>query len=321
MDWNPHTRDHRTMGSLLLYIPKDSLDPQDGKTPGRATIEAMGAAELLGASPMSSQVRAGPDGLDGPGGWVMSIAGDAAPAFHGDRQVWRSFEGERLGSAGWFGWPDPQHPEVRRGLGGPPTPEQLVRSRIIPGHAVRLGDGREWIIPVARNAGGVCTLPIRMARERNPQDGQMRWVTRSVHDRHAALWGMAQRVWDTASGEGQMSMEEAAEMACRALAENYRICPALIEAMELFTTETYREVLYTLIDIQTIRRSREIIEGAEAKKKDMGQEGETRAQDGAAGSNTGHGDAAGCRDTPPRGLTSCGSGMNLEPERREAGHG
>lgn len=282
------------MGSLLLYIPA-RFAPSAGNLPDeRARLyRDLGVQDLVTGRPAFQLVDRGPDGDKAGGGFVLPLIGDAAPAFHPDRQTWRRFEGDAAGSEAWFGWNTKD---------GPVGPDDLARGDMIAGHEVRLGDGQMWEIPVAVLKDGTSPLPRSLRRVRDGQ-GRMVGIPGDVLPRYADLWAMAGQVYDAMRGTSAVNVIDTWDMACRTLAHNYRVCPALIETLGLFDTNIQREVCKTLIDIQSLRAERD-----EAAKKNEAQPAPLPAS-GGCGMISGSVGAA--ETTNQHTPTSCGGVVSL----------
>lgn len=126
-------------------------------------------------------------------------------------------------------------------------PAQLARAAQRSGHLVTLGDGQQWLIPVARLAMGGCGLPKR--RKLNP-DGSVVW---QVEAQFAALSEHANRCWDYRSGLPVMITDEDLDrFAGEALSVNYRIGTREAIALGLLTDQAHAAIVDALLDVQTI---------------------------------------------------------------------
>lgn len=144
-----------------------------------------------------------------------------------------------------------QSPEVRV------RPEQLARSQQRPGHLVRLGDGQEWLIPVARLASGGPGLPRRRAIR---ADGSIGW---EVDEAHRELSDFANVAWDFRNGVVcDVTEEDLDRFAAQALAVNYRIGLHEAVALGLFTDVSLRGIVDALLDWPEVLR---VIEQATKK--------------------------------------------------------
>ena len=151
-----------------------------------------------------------------------------------------------------------------------PTPAELLRADALDGHTVRLADGNDWLIPVARGfhetqgAGlvNVCRLPRAIRRV----GGE--WQREGVLGRYAALWAGAVRWWDYYTGKVEaaadpgadgettpvpLSFDESLDLATLALATNYRVGADELGLATLFDEAVVRDVLLALIDWPFVR--------------------------------------------------------------------
>lgn len=144
----------------------------------------------------------------------------------------------------------------------PPTPAELLRDEFIPGRPVRLADGAEWEIPIARradaDAGMVAGLPVRLSLD---DDGR-RAVT--VVDRYRELWDCAAEAWNESlrSTFGAapdvpeeiatlepMTFARAVEICGVALRANYRAGEVEAAAAGLLDSESVHAILKTIADV------------------------------------------------------------------------
>lgn len=201
---------------------------------GRSTMNRAQAVELgLGyaAGPGSCSSVATSSGPDGQAGVVFSFGGTRV--HRADAATWE----EHYALEGvWVGF-DPA---------SPPAPEDLEREAVIKGHAVTLGDGRQWIVPVARKISGDSGLPCRL---RMTRDG---WVVGDVSDaQHRALFDRACEIWDMLR-DGSVTLEDECDLAAIALGMNYRVCAAEISTLGLFTTQAEAEVVEAILDLPSV---------------------------------------------------------------------
>lgn len=229
------------MSALLYFFP-------GAKAGGRALFEAAGlgyAIEGGGAGAVALTDR-GPNGMPGAIVAPPSPRGRQALPQAADSARWSEIPGGKA----WVGWqPD-----------APPRPEDLERRVTIPGHHVQLADGREWLVPVARRVTGASGLPRAMR-----WDG-VDWSTGEVLPAYAGLWGAACSLWDRllnvdAQGD-HVTVNVECDAAAAALAVNYRLGPAEISALGLFTTQAQQQVIGALIDLPALEELRGKVEAA-----------------------------------------------------------
>lgn len=155
--------------------------------------------------------------------------------FHPDRQTWTpaiAHTGLPQGRY-WFGvWND-----------SPPSPEDLQREYPYPGASVKLGDGRNWLLPRAHE------LPCDMVRA---DDGSWRF---EVQRRFYAFW-LESLEWHkrlmAAGAGGSVRLIEVAEFVERALQVNYRLTPEVVNQLRLFTSGDAGTLMQSLAALMEI---------------------------------------------------------------------
>jgi hypothetical protein len=178
-------------------------------------------------------------------------------------RVWRIFkEGAVERGTLWVGyWTD------RR-----PGPADLARERLWPTvETARLGDGRDWLLPVLRFHGGVWAGPNQFAfsdegeweMEMEPRyapiaaRGERLFQTLMAvpDDRWSALEPEMQEVYPKASEvETPMDKLEIAALICDALALNYCVSGPEVAMLGLLTDATREEAQTNLLGSQTLQR-------------------------------------------------------------------
>jgi hypothetical protein len=143
-----------------------------------------------------------------------------------------------------------------------PGPEDLRVEEPLRGRPVKLRDGNEWTIPIARawsdsegNEGWYQALPgILTLSETNE------WVSGGVEQRYAGLWEIACAYWNEiwqrtpdAKGEIRFDFHGAHDAAIAALAANYRIGRPEAGLLGLLDDKWYCavKILDTLVDRHT----------------------------------------------------------------------
>ncbi len=187
------------MAGLLYFVAGDGREA--AKT---QRIEELGLKYAFGDRPPTPcPVSKGPCG--GPG-VVMAIDADLdghALGYYPDKQTWlQIFTPSAALPAQWVGcYTD-----------SPPTPEQLQRKQLLPGHLVTLGDGHRWEIPIARTwleedgqAAWLVFLPRRMTLD---EEGQ--FTPGNVLPQYGKLWDASAGYFDrlTAAIRAQQKREE-----------------------------------------------------------------------------------------------------------------
>ena len=236
------------MPGLLYYLPG-----LEGLTLDH-TAE-VGLAHAFEADCTCRRVMAsGPDG--GAGVIAVDHRRQPEPGYFADKQTWIKIPGNKTGA--WVG----------RYTDRPVLPEDLARQEQLDGHLVRLADGQEWLVPVARGCGETRdgqpvlyqAVPTRIAL-----DAEGNWIDGEVIDRFRPLWSIATEWWDRFMAIGKSAAEEApepeekfdfvrrADAAVEVLAINYRLARAEVALLGLFDGETARSVLDAIVDMPTIQ--------------------------------------------------------------------
>lgn len=248
------------MAQFLYLVPKKD-------TPEKLSAE-YGLVKRIGSGPAyrgcrfsvkgGRPVLPGTDGAETEhDGTVLGATSDIA--FKPDVQTWKRVEWE--GSpVYWLGY----------GTKEVPGPDDLVRDEVVMGHAVTLADGNDWIVPVARSfREGLTCLPedLRMGA-----DGKLQ---RSVKAAYRELFDRASAVAEPAYSQGfyEIDEEESYRLVVDALAVNYRVGLAEVNALGLLDTRTRHAALGALIDQPTFLELMKQFEaeqagGGGAKKKD-----------------------------------------------------
>lgn len=210
--------------TILYYSPNTKMVTADA-----ARRLGLGYAFESGG-PACLEAHKGPDGGHGCIFVFPDAAGDHPPIHVTDRHEWIQLPG-----SGVYVGVDPDQL---------PTPESLARREQIDGHFVTLGDGCEWLVPVARMISGATPLPRRLA-----WDGT-EWTPGDVMPKYRELFGAACRLWEVLSGgdAAELTLSTECDIAATALAINYRIGPAEISLMGLFSTQTEANIAKALID-------------------------------------------------------------------------
>lgn len=197
------------------------------------------------STPAKRRAMAGP----GQQGGVILAGDDQRIGYYPDRQKWTRLRGLNGASGVWLGWY----------LDAPPTPADLTKPARLPGHLVTLADGRQWELPVARRWSDdafMRTVPARLTLDDNGQ-----WVPGEVLAEYAGLWSVAE-AWMSFKARASeqsgaaMSIAEAVELACTALAVNYRVSRSEVAALGLVDDQGQKavEMLDAVIDWPTFAR-------------------------------------------------------------------
>ena len=234
---------------FVYFIPGASAAPGE-------VLEGLGLAAILGRDVEAGATDAGPDG--GRGCLIFAGEGPRARlAAEAGRMRWipaRDPDVHRDGeTAYWIGYD-------RQEL---PTPADLQRAEILPGRALRLGDGHEWTVPIARQYETdieqfVPAVPMRLTVDDEGRDAA------EVVAGYAELWDGALAAWNEcvravaeAAGEGRpelaelepMPLAEAERICAVAIRTNYRAGRLEARALGLFDTATITAMLRTIADL------------------------------------------------------------------------
>lgn len=128
-----------------------------------------------------------------------------------------------------------------------PTEESLRRDEMIGGHRVKLLDGAEWLVPVARDLSGGTRLPSRVDWGEN---GEL--ITR-VRDEYWPLCSRVGEIWQSAMTDDGATMTDAeiAEVAVMGLAVNYRIGIHELGMLGVLDTQNMVKIVQALWDWPT----------------------------------------------------------------------
>lgn len=232
------------MPGFLYYLPTfaqaATLDDVAAVIPGRFETRFL-----------KSEVHGGPDGNRG----LLVSDPKRLPAeklaYLADKQTWLKAPGD---GAGWVGWYSAE----------PPRPRDLLRSQSLDGHLVRLGDGREWLAPVARGIRELHGEPIAYRAVPGGatlgDDGQ--WTGGAIQPRYRRLWEIATSFAeaffesDDAAAGIEFDYDDQQSRAVECLAANYAIGAIEVSALGLLDDQLYaaREILKASIDWPTLER-------------------------------------------------------------------
>ena len=184
-------------------------------------------------------------------------------------------------SIAWEKMPGMEHHLGIDPAAGAPGPDDLIRDEIIDGYAVKLGDGREWIIPLARVWPEGTRIPSTMALG---PDGQL---VKKPMARYAPLCRKAERIFDSlAASYGLMAPagdiepiddgREGFDLCCEILVVNYRIGAAEASRLSLIDTGNLKYIFGCLVDWPNIMDA--------AEKRDQKQK---KTADAVAGTSDG----------------------------------
>lgn len=231
---------------FLEDFPRGSIDAEQLAQVGLGYLYDPG-------EPAGIECRACATGPGGKRGLVVCVSGETC--VYDPAQTWAVAPG--LTTRIWVGY-DPR--------AGKPGPAELARTRQVEGTALRLLDGKQWIVPraVAPLPERPITLPLRYEL-----DGEGQWTGRPL-ERYRKLCEEAYRYWQSilaeataaAGGKGQgtdgaqppLTVAEALELAAEALAVNYRVSRAEVSLLGLLGDDQLRAVLAALVDLEEVKK-------------------------------------------------------------------
>lgn len=220
------------MAGFLYFVPGSAAPTKDSLR--EIGFDHAELAQLPGCG-----VNNGPG--EAPQGYIFTLRPPTQPdgataklGYYPDKQTWVQTHGGKM-SLGWE--PD-----------NPPTPADLQRKDLREGHGVRLHDGAEWLVPVFRTIMGETTLPTIFSCDSN---GTI--IRDQVEPEFRRVWELTTRYYKAAEEAvtGHLDPElikavEMAELACSALAMNYRV--SWWECLKLgLLTETNQLAIFTVI--------------------------------------------------------------------------
>jgi len=255
------------MTGFLYYFPeKKGILAKDIDEAGLDGIVSMDNLGCCG-------VNTGPDGI---GGVVIARSGvGASIGYYPEKQTWA----QSLCGKYWVGAENANRP----------GPKDLEREDSIGGHPVILGDGGEWLVPIARAFPEGTRLPQSLIF------GPEGKVLARVGEKYARLWADAERVWrdfwndSVPRGEEPkekhvyLNYSEQMEIALQALGLNYRLGKDEANLLGILGTDNLISILGALIDMPAISAVLLEMEAAAKKKAD----GERSAIPGGSTSSDG----------------------------------
>ena len=160
----------------------------------------------------------------------------------------------------WFEPDDDDEVWIGVETDSPVCPQDVLRTTVIQGHPVKLLDGHEWIIPVARCFPEGTRLPMKVLPKR---DGSVEYEVRDEYlilaetaDMLLTSFGLMREEEDGQAVvvETGLSVEEAMSVCLKAIGCNYRISWREVRAMELVDGDALFEITLALIDWPTFEQ-------------------------------------------------------------------
>lgn len=143
---------------------------------------------------------------------------------------------------------------------GAPGPGELARGRRVDGHLVRLGDGRDWLVPCGRLFPSGTALPQTLVMEGGILRGEVveefAEYSRECEGLFWALYGdaMPEDMPGRPEQVETVTFERAFRCAVLALGVNYRVGLDEVSRLGLLRTDNVREVLGAMVDEPGLRR-------------------------------------------------------------------
>jgi hypothetical protein len=228
------------MGHFIYFIPKI-------KSVTEKNIDNAGIFE--GAKDLKIEYRQivkGPDGMDGMAFSFETKAGDNNRPFivgyFQEKQTWIKANGGKF----WIGYYNDAKP----------TAESLMRKEQVNGHYVKLLNGQDWLIPVARLFPEGTILPHSLVLG---PDGD---IVKEIIPRYAKYSQIGERVWtefkrqmnweDVEEDHKPFNEQEEWECAIRALSINYLVGQWEVSALRLLSTNNVQNIFHAIVDIPTM---------------------------------------------------------------------
>lgn len=142
-------------------------------------------------------------------------------------------------------WHDCGDYQVGFDLEHPPTPQGLLRPRVVSGYDHQLGDENWWTCPVIRWPGNIPNLP----QSWSMTNGQL---DETILPEFVEPWEMSAEIFDIFSGLREIEKREAFQYATKCLALNYRLGPVEVSMLGLLTSDNYWHVVKASIDGEAI---------------------------------------------------------------------
>lgn len=206
-----------------IFVPASVAATQPAAHP----LEVAGLADFVGGA-VHVGVDVGPGDQRGTC-YAWSRSGFPRIVYQPDTQKWRAAVpcGDQPAGRYWVGvWKD-----------SPILPEEIQRPYACRGTLIGMGDGKQWLIPHARE------LPAKAILD---DDGTWKFqVQRQYHE----FW-LESLQWLRYFGTGNISFDfgRGIEFVTKALRVNYRILPELIDELGLLTQDNISAVMLSIVE-------------------------------------------------------------------------
>lgn len=144
------------------------------------------------------------------------------------------------------------HPSLGVLPGSLPGVDDLVRSKLLPGKALKLEDGGTWLVPNARvitEEGATCNLPLCYGLDHETGD----WISNQVLPKYRAIWDHANNYLTAkleAASKNQNSFEipDFQELVSDAMKVNYRVSSFELATLGALVTGIAGQIAEILVD-------------------------------------------------------------------------
>lgn len=191
---------------------------------------------VCGGSPTVAPARSGPEGETGVFFLFSTVHGADAVLAKVNKDSAEWVEVPETGA--WFGYLKANRP----------VPSDLLREETLEGYNVRLADGNEWVIPIARY--------VLSNDDSSPLPKSMRynggkWEPGNVLPMYQKFFEDACKVWDVISDEktaGKFDVSTECDLSATAIGFNYRISATEISALGLIDTRNQLAIVKAIVD-------------------------------------------------------------------------
>lgn len=189
------------------------------------------------------QKRENTPGVDNKRGLLITPFNDTLPNFTPEDQKWQVMNGINIGVA------------------KSAKPEDFLNEYNVGGYPVILGDGNEWLIPVALLGARNFSLP---KFETMDEDGNWIW---KVQEKYEFICHIAEKLFEAIDDEGNFQLDEnkLRSACCAAIGVNYNLTDMECAALGLLTQDAYFGILNAIIDKPGLAEMLQSM--AEGKKK------------------------------------------------------
>lgn len=212
-----------TPAAMLYYVP--------GRSGGWFSAALTGIPERLRGRFVTHTRQDGSPGPDGGRGLLIAWQQGVEVRYEPRTQRW-----QRCGDH----W---------RGVRTDYRPEELAKDAPpAEGYPVRLGDGRQWVVPVALADAPNYAIPWREGLD---DEGRL---VRQVDPAYAGVCRVAAGLWQAMEATGRLQMEDDdLRRACAtALAVNYRVDLEDCLFLGLLTSEAYAGIVRAILDLPAL---------------------------------------------------------------------